>query len=72
MSFPKCLTSGLSTEDEKRVLQIVATGGYKYNEYGECCLSEEDDDGVDYSCYCTPEEIEAAAKRMIQLREEAI
>ena len=69
MTYPN-LVQGLSTEEENKVLQIVRLGGYKYNEYGECCLSEEDDDGVDYSDYCTPEEIAAATKRMLQLREE--
>ena len=70
MSYPKHLTATLSPEDERKVLQIVESGGYKYNQYGECCLSEEDDDGVDYSHYCTLEEIETTTKLMKQLRTE--
>lgn len=69
MAYPQILTKGLSVEEERKVMQIVESGGYVYNKYGECCLSEEDDDGVDYSHYCTLEEIESTTKRMIQLRE---
>ena len=72
MSYPKYLTNGLPEKDKERIIQVVTSGGYKYNQYGEVCLSEEDDDGVDYSRYCTPEEIEAATKRMKLLREDVI
>ena len=72
MSYPEHLTTGLSDKDKNRILKIVASGGYKYNQYGEVCLSEEDDDGVDYSHYCTQEEIEAATNRMRLLRKDVI
>ena len=72
MAYPEKLLEGLTPDNREKVLQIVQFGGYTYNEYGECCHSEEDDDGIDYSCYCTPDEIDAADKRMTKLREEAM
>ena len=72
MIYPKNLLKGLSPLEEELLLKIVKTGGYKYNEYGECCLSEEDDDGVDYSSYCTQNELEESIKRMKLMREEIV
>ena len=72
MVYPENLLRDLSPLEEEFLLKIVKTGGYKYNEYGECCLSEEDEDGVDYSSYCTQDELDESIKRMKLMREEII
>ena len=58
MAYPEKLLKDLTHEDRMRILSIVRDGGYKYNKYGECLLSQEDADEEDYSQYFTPEEIE--------------
>ena len=72
MTYPEKFLKGLTPHGRQKILHVVESGGYVYNEYGECCHSEEDDDGVDYSHYCTPDEIDTTTKRMMQLREEVM
>ena len=66
--YPTVLLQGLRNTERKHILDVAGNGGYEYNRYGECCLSDEDDDGVDYSDCCTPEELTEFQERREQKR----
>ena len=72
MAYPEKLLKNLSHDEKERVLLAVHNGGYKYNEYGECLLSEEDEGEEDYSQYFATDEIERFRKEKEVYRRELL
>ena len=51
------ILKNLTEEEREEALDVIKNGGHTYNEYGECCIDEHEDDDIDYSQYYAEEDL---------------